>query len=210
MKNYLVLFFLFITFQAFGQIEKNSKDRSRFGFRSGLNFNKYSEKEFKNIFDFKGKIGFDAGMHYRIRLSEKFEMPMELVYSRIGVNVKNKYYDIPEEKFRYNRMALQLLLSYNIVNGLLVELEWFSLGAYFAPKYIYEGEKEALKELHPLMDFAIGGGVGYEFKNRIGVYARVKYTYFNLYKLEDDPIVNVNEVNYYKLFQPSLTVGYLF
>jgi hypothetical protein len=197
MKTKILTFALLVSsLVTFGQVEKNSKDRNRFGIKAGLN---YSNIIYGGNVDFKPGVGYSLGLIFNAVSSKKLVLPVELLYNKF--NSSTKYSDLNLSSVNVNFM-LHFYTSKNfyIETGLLFS---YYINEEGVTKVL--GPREfIIIDLPPrLMEFDIapGVGIGYEFTNRTFVNLRYSYGILGVFLLDD----------YKSAFSNlSLNVGYSF
>lgn len=199
-----ILFSLFLLMSsiAFAQVESNYKDKSRFGVRAGASYLKYSDSDFEK---FEYGTGFDAGIFYKMRFfrSQKAMLPIELIYS-------NYSFDSQLREFNLSKVSLNMFVDYYVTKNFFIEAGYSVGGFIFAKADIkpdadmsdftaWEYEDDA----SPIVDLSLGGGLGYEFNNRIFVNARVMYDIMNAWL----PLSTDKQPH---LLHTSFSIGYSF
>lgn len=193
MKTKILTFALLVSsLITFGQVEKNSKDRSRFGVRGGLN---YSNIIYGGDIDFKPKVGFNLGGTYNLVSGKKLTLPVELLYSKIGSSTD--FTDIDFSFININFMA-----NYFVNKNFFLEAG-MPMTIYLSAKSTDKSTNASTNILEETsgVDVALGLGIGYEFTNR--TYVNLRYSYGLL------PIFN-SDNNSSHLSNLSLNFGYTF
>lgn len=175
-----------------GQVEKNSKDRSRFGVRGGLN---YSNIIYGGSIDFQPKVGFSLGGTYNLVSGKKLTLPMELLYSKIGSKTDYADYDFS-------------ILNVNFMINYYTSKNFFLEGGMITGYYLTAEEKDSftnstrnISDQLMGVDISLGVGLGYEFTNR--TFLNLRYAYGILPLLSEDD-KNSHVSNF------SLNFGYTF
>lgn len=194
MKSKILTFALLVSsLISFGQVEKNSKDRSRFGVRGGVN---YSNIIYGGDADFKPKVGFNIGGTYNVVSSKKFTLPWELLYSKIGSTEGDVDFDI--SMININFMA-NYYLNKNVYLEGGIPFSVFLSAKTFNNKT--NKEYDFMEETTAGLDVGLAVGVGYEFTNRMLVNVRYSYGFLPVF-ISDDNSSHLSNL--------SLNIGYSF
>ncbi len=154
----------------------------KFGAKAGLNMSslKYSEDVEKGN-DLKSRIGFHVGAMAEIKLTDKFAVQPELIYSTQGNKVESKgefmgaSYDT-KVKQNLDYINIPVMAKYFIMDGLSLEVGP-QLGILVSSKIITEGDiivngvKESVSETEDIkkdinsIDVGVNAGIGYTMNN---------------------------------------------
>jgi hypothetical protein len=165
-KNLLVIVISFTSFVAFSQIEFKP------GIRAGANISKFTNSDSSN------KTDFYVGAQFGIKFVKFYTLQPELTYSRQGADVVqyDNYYNldpivgITTRNVKYNLDYLSIGRTnkftfgsgFQVLVGPTIDIKvGDNLPSYSSSELIG-------------FDFALVGGIGYEFKNGLALEARFK------------------------------------
>ncbi|MCV9927564.1 PorT family protein [Flavobacterium sp. LS1R49] len=161
---------------------KNITDRLYFGVKAGANYSNFSNADF----DTEGLQGFHAGGIVGYKINDNLSIQEEFLYSTQGAKLKGGLLDGKDIKLSY--VAVPILLKYKTNFGLyfeagpqigiLVDDNFKSLGISSDTKY---AEK---------IDGGASGGIGYQFKNGLGIGARYYMSFTNVTKVKTAGVDN--------------------
>jgi hypothetical protein len=186
MKNIKTLFIgciLLVSSNSFSQsFFKNVTDRLYFGVKGGANYSNFSNANF----DTEGLNGFHAGAIVGYKINDNFAIQEEFLYSTQGAKLKGGLMDGKDIKLSY--VTVPILLKYKTNFGLyleggpqvgiLVNEDFTSLGINSDTKF---AEK---------IDGGVAAGIGYQFKNGLGIGARYYRSLTNVTKVKTAGINN--------------------
>ena len=169
----------------------------KFGVKAGLNLSSLRYDPEPPI-NFKLKPGFHIGGIFQYKLSEKFALESQLLYSQQGVKTQLEnvmlYGSNPGDPFigppngitveattMLNYINLPILAKYYFKEGLFVNLGP-QLGYLINAKAEEKNVKFDMKEYYTDIDLGLNGGLGYEFPN--GIIVNANY-YLGLYDIYD-------------------------
>jgi opacity protein-like surface antigen len=172
-----------------------------FGAKAGVNFANLSG----DLDDADSKIAFHVGGVAEIKITEKFSVQPELLYSALGAKYEEEDYS---EKINLDYISIPLLAKYYIAEGFSVEAGP-QIGFLISAKSEYEEtfEGETTKGTEDLKDFIKGSnlglnfGLGYKLNNGLNFGTRYGLGLSNIAKEEGVDIKTI-------VFQ--LSVGYMF
>lgn len=195
MKSKILTFALLVSsLISFGQVEKNSKDRNRFGIKAGLN---YSNIIYGGNVNFKPEAGYSLGFIFNAVSGKKLVLPVELLYNNF--NSSTEYSDL-----KLSSISSNFMVHYYTTKNIYIE-SGILLGVYIndegVTKVIGEPQNMFLDEKIFPIDLSLGLGVGYEFTNRTFVNLRYSYGVFSVFSYDD---YNSNLSNL------SINLGYTF
>lgn len=199
-KTLLTIAVLLINLVVFAQVEKNAKDRSRFGIKAGPNystvFNGSDEK-------FKPKVGFNIGGFYNTISGKKLTLPIEIMY--VKYSTSSTYNSISAHN-TYDFSAINMNVMFNYFVNKHFYVEGGMVGGLYingSSTYKEKNTKFDLIEGDYLMpaDVSLGAGIGYELTNRAFFNLRSNYGLLPLF-IEDD--------NSAHLFSTVFNIGYTF
>lgn len=194
-----------VAFSGFSQVEFKP------GVRAGLNLSRFTNTESSN------KADFYVGAQFGIKLAKFYTLQPELVYSRQGATIEEYQYNsfdvfIGKKDVRYNLDYLSLGIinkftfgsGFQFVVGPTID---FKVGDNF-PTYL---SNELIG-----VDFALVGGIGYEFKNGVTIEARFKQGMIDIFGdnyndyNDDNGNGNYDEVILNQLFQIGVSYSFDF
>ncbi|MCV9929803.1 PorT family protein [Flavobacterium sp. LS1R49] len=143
---------------------KNITDRLYFGVKAGANYSDFSNADF----DTEGLTGFHAGGIVGYKFNDKFSIQEEFLYSTQGAKIKGGLMDGKDIKLSY--VTVPILLKYKTNFGLYFEAGpqvGILVDENFSALGINSGTKYAEK-----IDGGVSAGIGYQFKNGLGIGAR--------------------------------------
>lgn len=168
MKIIKVLFIgciLLVSSNSFSQsFFKNITDRLYFGVKAGANYSNFTNADF----DTEGLTGFHAGALVGYKINDNFAIQEEFLYSTQGAKLKGGLMDGKDIKLSYATVPILLKYKTNFglyleagpQVGILIDEDFTSLGINSDTKF---AEK---------IDGGVAGGIGYQFKNGLGIGAR--------------------------------------
>ncbi|MEC4050171.1 porin family protein [Flavobacterium sp. SUN046] len=170
----------------------------KFGVKGGLNLMKISDEQVKGT----STVGFHLGGLAAIKLSDKFTLQPELLYSTKGT--KESYYGI-EMKTNLSYIDLPIMAKYFIVEGLSVEAGP-QIGYLVSAKGSSNSEYAVFENNFKTIDYGLNLGTGYELKE--GLLFQLRY-YFGLADISKAiPYYDMNPKTHINGLQVS--VGYKF
>lgn len=164
-KNLFIGCILLASSSSFSQsFFKNITDRLYFGVKAGANYSDFTNANFET----EGLQGFHAGALVGYKINDNFAIQEEFLYSTQGAKLKGGLMDGEDIKLSY--VTVPILLKYKTNFGLyfevgpqigiLVDEDFTSLGINSDTKF---AEK---------IDGGVAGGIGYQFKNGLGIGVR--------------------------------------
>lgn len=180
-------------FAVFGLSSVTAQETS-FGLKGGLNFATLGG----DAEDVESLTSFHLGGFAQIKISEKFMIQPELVYSGQGAqdSVEN------DLKIKLNYINLPIMAKFMVSDGLSFEVGP-QIGFAVSRKVTFEGESENLDDEFKAFDYGVGLGAGYQFDSGMLLSLRYNLGLANILENEiDDFRVNNN------VFQ--ISVGYVF
>lgn len=164
-KNLLIVCIILISSNAFSQsFFGKIAERLHFGVKAGANFSNFTNAEF----DTEGLVGFHAGAIVGYKISDSFSIEEEFLYSQQGAKLKGNI--IGESDIKLSYFTVPILLKYKTPMGLFIEagpqvgiLIDEDMKALGIPKGTDFAEK---------IDGGVTGGIGWQFKNGLGISAR--------------------------------------
>lgn len=159
MKKVLLIMFV-LTFAANTYAQK-----VEFGVKAGINV---SDLQMEN-FDFNTRTGIHLGGIVEFKLTDKFALQPELLYSQLGARA-----EIADVKIDADYLALPVMAKYYIVKGLSIEAgPQFSLLVNDVITLTDKTEIDGDTGIEEF-DLALNAGLGYQFKN--GIFFQTRYS----------------------------------
>lgn len=165
-----------------------------FGVKGGLNIASLSG----DVEDVSSKMGFHVGGFAEIKLTDKFSVQPELLFSLQGA--KEEYtetmagFDVKyEDKLNLSYLNIPIMAKYYATESLSIQAGpqvGFLMSANLEEKASFEGGSETaetdVKEFMETVDFGVNFGLGYKITENFGVDARYNVGLSNIYKDSDD------------------------
>ncbi|MBE8728011.1 porin family protein [Flavobacterium hungaricum] len=182
----------------------------KFGVKGSVSLSNFTGDD--NGFDWKSKVGFNAGGFAEIKFSEKFAIQPEILYSLQGA--KTKYEDgyasdiyTYDEKYNLSYINVPVMFKYYAAEKFNIEVGpqiGFLVSAKCKYEYLNESETEDVKDIFKSVDFGLNFGAGYDISKNISAGVRYNLGLSNIAKTE--------EGNDFKLHNSgfSLSVAYKF
>ena len=161
---------------------KSIGERLYFGVKAGANYSNFTNANF----DTEGLTGFHAGAFVGYKFNDHFAVQEEFLYSTQGAKLKGGLMDGEDIKLSY--VTVPILLKYKTnfgmyleagpQIGILVDEDFSALGIPSSTKF---AEK---------IDGGVAAGIGYEFKNGLGIGAIYYLSLTNVSKIKTAGINN--------------------
>ncbi len=180
-----------VAVMAFGL--SNAQD-VKFGAKAGLNMSNFGGDVENN----KMKAGFQVGGFAEIKISEKFAVQPELVFSNLGAKFDLDGVTATEN---LNYIAIPVMAKYFVADKFSIEAGP-QIGFLMSAKYKEDGESVDTKDGYNSTDFGLNVGVGYDITENIGVGLRYTAGLSNIAKDSGDSKINNSNI--------ALSVGYKF
>ena len=194
-------------------ISMNAQDFS-FGLKAGSNFSNITGSD---LYEYDTKVGFHGGLVAEVKLSDKFGIQSEALYSmQGGKDGYDPFYDVDFEtkstavKLEY--INVPVLAEYYITPGLSAQLGpqiGFLVSNAFEVEYAYQGEDrkidQTLNNATKDLDFSIAGGL--EYKLPMGIFFDARYN-LGLTNISENDRAEIGPDAYNSNIQ--LSVGYMF
>ncbi|RYJ37698.1 OMP_b-brl_2 multi-domain protein [Flavobacterium anhuiense] len=178
----------------------------KYGVKGGINLSTFTG----DVEDASSKVGFQAGGFAEIKLSDKFSIQPEMLYSLQGAKFKET-----EDSYTYTEnvnasyLNVPVMAKYYVVDKFSVEAGpqvGFLLAAKSKWEETYEGEmysgKENVKDSFKTVDFSLNVGAGYDFTENVSAGLRYNFGLSNISDFSDNAKIHNNVI--------SLSVGYKF
>ncbi|WP_281232067.1 porin family protein [Flavobacterium gelatinilyticum] len=183
----------------------------KFGVKGGVNITNWTAESEVNV---KSKTGFNAGVIAEIKLSDKFDVQPELLYSTLGTKFTNlpaefdgDYYMLSTD-WKLSYIVVPVMFKYNISEKFNVEAGP-QIGFLTSAKFekikmegVSLGSSDA-KDMFQTVDFALNAGLGYNLTENVFFGIRYGFGLSNITKREYGDSKLQNRVL-------SLTAGYKF
>jgi long-subunit fatty acid transport protein len=164
-----------VAVMAFGL--SNAQD-VKFGAKAGLNMSNYTG-------DVEGtdmKVGYQVGGFAEIKISEKFAVQPELVFTNLGAKGDFSGVTVTEH---LNYLAIPVMAKYFVADKFSVEAGP-QIGFLMSAKMKADGESVDTKDEYNSTDFGLNVGVGYDITENIGVGLRYTAGLSNIAKDSGD------------------------
>lgn len=143
---------------------KTILERIHFGVRAGSNYSDFANANFNT----EGLVGFHAGAIVGFEINDNFSIEEEFLYSTQGATLKGGATDGEDIKLSYVNVPILVKYKTNFglyleagpQIGILVDEDFTALGI--------SSESDFAEKI----DGGVVGGIGYQFKNGLGVGAR--------------------------------------
>ena len=174
MKNLFIVCIVFISGNCFSQsFMENIVNRLHFGVKAGANYSNFTNAGFNT----EGLTGFHAGGIMAFEISDKFSIQEEFLFSTQGAKLKGGILDGQELKLSY--ITVPILLKYRSAMGIYIEAGP-QVGILASEDFKKLGINDKFAEK---IDAGIAGGIGYQFKNGLGIGARYYYGFTDVSKV---------------------------
>ncbi|WP_281232069.1 porin family protein [Flavobacterium gelatinilyticum] len=186
----------------------SNAQETRFGVKAGANLSNFSG----DVEDAKSLIGFQVGGFAEFKLSDKFAIQPELLFSTQGAKSEESEFGYSSEyKTHLSYINVPVMAKYYIVEKFSVEAgpqigflvsakeKWETSG----PGVSESGDEDA-KDFYESINFGVNFGAGYDFTENLSVGLRYNLGLSNIAKTEDGADFKINN----NVF--SLSVGYKF
>jgi opacity protein-like surface antigen len=181
---------------------------TKFGVKGGLNIANFGG----DAEDTKSLIGFHVGGFAEFKLSEKFAIQPELLYSAQGAKIEESFEDESfESKLSLGYLNIPVMAKFYVAEGFSLEAGpqiGFLLSAKSKWEETFEGETVSgdtdVKDAYKSIDFGVNFGAGYNFTENLSAGVRYNLGLSNIAENEDgDDFKLTNNVF-------SISIGYKF
>jgi opacity protein-like surface antigen len=180
-----------VAVMAFGL--SNAQD-VKFGAKAGLNMSNFGgDAEGTDM-----KVGFQVGGFAEIKISDKFAVQPELLFTNLGAKEDFMGTTVTNN---LNYIAIPVMAKYFVAEKFSIEAGP-QIGFLMSAKAEAEGESVDIKDALNSTDFGLNLGFGYDFTENIGVGLRYTAGVSNILKDSGDSKVNNSNI--------ALAVGYKF
>lgn len=169
----------------------------KFGVKGGINFADFGGDD---IGDNSSKIGFLVGGFAEIKLSEKFAIQPELLFSTQGTKFKTDGDDL---KFNLSYINLPVMAKFYVVDKFSLEAGP-QIGFLVGAKAKAGDEDEDIKDSFKSIDFGVNFGAGYDFTENLSAGVRYNLGLANILDTEDGDDSEIKNSVF------SIAVGYKF
>ncbi|SFD87299.1 Outer membrane protein beta-barrel domain-containing protein [Chitinophaga sp. CF118] len=157
MKKFVLFVFVLISAKAFSQEKKgfigNIMSRTSFGLKAGGNYSNFTNAGFET----EGLAGFHVGGIINFKLSDRFSIQEDILYSTQGAKIKDKtLFSGDEIKLSY--MSIPILLRYQTSLGVYVE------AGPQANMLITDAKNTGFEKFADKIDAGAAFGLGFQFK----------------------------------------------
>ena len=162
----------------------DSKDVS-FGLKAGLNVSNFTG----DVSDNKSKIGFQVGGFVDIKVSDKFYVQPELIYTSLGAK-DDSFGTTISANLDY--LAIPVMAKYYVSDEFSLEAGP-QIGFLLSAKAKANGNSVDIKDVFQSTDFGINLGVGFDFTENLSAGVRYTVGISNIVKDSgDDKVQNSN------------------
>ena len=177
---------------------------TKFGLKAGLNVANFGG----DAEDAKSLVGFHVGGFAEIKLSDKFAIQPELLYSAQGANEEYSEFGAPVEITQnLGYLNIPVMAKYYVAEGFSLEAGpqiGFLLNAKIKAEYEGESEDESNKDAFKSIDFGVNFGAGYDFTENFSAGVRYNLGLSNIAETEDGDDFKINNSVF------SVSIGYKF
>jgi len=176
-----------------------SAQETRFGVKAGANLANFTG----DVDDLDSKVGFHVGGFAEIKLTDKFAVQPEILFSTQGAKYKESGY---EEKTNLSYLNIPVMAKYYVAEKFSLEAGP-QIGFLLSAKSKFDGGGESgdvdIKDGLKSIDFGVNFGAGYDFTENLSVGLRYNLGLSNISDSEEGDGKIKNSVF-------SLSVGYKF
>lgn len=171
----------------------------KFGVKGGINLSNFTG----DIEDNTSKVGFQVGGFAEIKVSDKFSVQPELLYSEQGT----KYDGDEDFKYNFSYLNVPVMAKYYVADKFSLEAGP-QIGFLLSAKA--KGEEGDIsvdadvKDFFETIDLGLNFGAGYDFTENLSAGLRYNLGLLNIAKTEDGDDSKLNNSVF------SLSVGYKF
>ena len=170
----------------------NAQDM-KFGAKAGLNISSLTG----DVSDIKSKIGFQVGAFGEFKVSDKFAIQPELLFTSLGAKSDSS----PAETLSLGYIAIPVMAKYFVSEKFSLELGP-QLGFLISAKSKFDGNSQDVKDGFNSTDFGMNLGAGYDVAENINLGLRYTFGLSNV--LKDSGTVKAQNSNF------ALALGYKF
>ena len=177
---------------------------TKFGLKAGLNVANFGG----DAEDAKSLVGFHVGGFAEIKLSDKFAIQPELLYSAQGAKEEySEFGETVEITQNLGYLNIPVMAKYYVAEGFSLEAGpqiGFLLNAKIKAEYEGESEDESNKDAFKSIDFGVNFGAGYDFTENFSAGVRYNLGLSNIAETEDGDDFKINNSVF------SVSIGYKF
>jgi len=176
---------IILTVSAFFTLCLANAQEIKYGVKAGLNLSTLTGDV--AYYDVKSKAGFHVGGFVEFKITDKFSVQPELLYSAQGAKLRYSSVDefsstIDKQNIKLGYLNIPVMAKYYVIKGLSIEAgpqvgfllsakNEFNYSSYITEQYSSTGEEDIKDDLKSI-DFGFNFGAGYEFTENIFVQAR--------------------------------------
>ncbi|MWB94674.1 outer membrane beta-barrel protein [Flavobacterium sp. GA093] len=187
----------------------------KFGVKAGLNI----ANQTGDVVGTESLVGFHVGGFAEIKLTDKFSIQPELLYSAQGAKYdfsEPEFDSFEEGKLKLAYLNIPVMAKFYVTEKFTVEAGP-QIGFLLSAKDDYSGsfmgesysENEDVKDGYKSIDFGVNFGAGYDFTENLSVGLRYNLGLSNIVETEDAEEFDVDDVSVQNSVF-SLSVGYKF
>jgi len=182
----------------------SNAQETKFGVKAGLNIANIGG----DIEDASSKIGFNVGGFAEFKISDKFAIQPELLFSTQGAKTEWSEDDVTvEEKLNLSYLNIPVMAKFYVAEKFSLEAGP-QIGFLLSAKSKFEGgglsEEVDVKDAYESIDFGVNFGAGYDFTENLSAGVRYNLGLSNIAKTEDGEDFKMNNSVF------SVSVGYKF
>jgi len=185
-----------------------SAQETRFGVKAGANLATFTG----DVDDAKSKVGFHVGGFAEIKLTDKFAIQPEILFSTQGAKSEESALGSKAEyKSNLSYLNIPVMAKYYVAEKFSIEAGpqiGFLLSAKekyeFSGNGVSESGEEDAKDFYKSIDFGVNFGAGYDFTENLSVGLRYNLGLSNIAETEEGSDAKVKNSVF------SLSVGYKF
>lgn len=167
---------------------------TKFGVKAGLNLSNWTgDVEYNSA-----KIGFQVGGFAEIKISDKFAVQPELLYSLQGTKFEEGGV---EANYNLSYINIPVMAKFFVAEGFSLEVGP-QIGILTSAKLKFEDESEDAKEFFESIDFGLNFGAGYDVAENINIGLRYSLGLSNIAKDSGDEKLSNSNI--------ALAIGYKF
>ena len=170
----------------------------KFGAKAGLNLSNLVG----DAMNTSTKVGFQIGGFAEIKVSEKFAVQPELVFSTLGAKYEVTYDEITEKSTTaLSYLNIPVMAKFFVAEGFSLEAGP-QIGFLMSAKDKSDGKSVDAKDYFKSIDFGLNFGAGYDVAKNINLGVRYSLGLSNIAKDSGDTKINNTNI--------ALAVGYRF
>ncbi len=198
-KLFLIGFVLTaLTQSSFGQGLGSIWQRLSFGLKGGGNYSNFTNANF----DTEGLAGFHGGLIVNFKLTDKWSIQEEFLYSTQGAKIKENFFGADED-LKLSYLSVPILVKYHSTIGLYAEV-----GAQ-ANMLMEDAKNTGFEDFADKIDAGAVAGLGYQFKagsvKGLGVGARYYHGFMDVGKFNSSVLKSD-----FKNSMAQLSIFYIF